>query len=297
MKQFLKYLLGFFALLFLVVNLISFGSLYSLNKSDFYKPCYLVNSIDEVEYDYVIIGASTGLTTLNTTIIDSITGMNGFNLSIDDTGMANHYLMLKHFLAEGKKTASCILVASAEEYGKNQEFIGDNDYRFLPFIKRSYVQNYFSSLKPKSAINVLKWSEWMPFLGVSYYNIELFFPSLIATVKPSKRNRFDSKGNYAYPNRKLNNDTKKPKTNIRVSFKSDYLNKLKELCHDHNIELIYYFSPLRTKSLSFDDEFIKSIDHSNIFKDDTYFYDDIHVNTYGNKKASLLFAYEFINNY
>lgn len=295
MKRFLKYFFGFIILVFLVANLISAGSLYSLSKSDFYKPSYLVNSIEQVQFDYIIIGASTGLTTLNTSIIDSITGLNGINLSIDDTGMANHYLMLQHFLAEGKKTKSCVLVASVEGYNENQEYIGDNDYRFLPFIKRSYVQDYFSSLKPKSSINTLKQSEWMPFLGVSYYNIELFFPSIFAIIKPTKRNRFDNHGNYFYPNRKFE-FTNKNKANVELNFSSNYLNKIQKLCHENNIELIYYFSPLRTKSLLFNTDLKNTINHSNIFKDDTYFYDDIHVNKKGNKEASLLFSIDFMNN-
>lgn len=295
MKLFVKYLLNFSLLVFLVANLISAGSLYILNKSNFYKPSYLVNSVDESNFDYIIIGASTGLTTLNTSVIDSITGLNGVNLSIDDTGMANHYLMLQHFLAEGKTTTSCVLVASSEGYNKNQEYIGDNDYRFLPFIKRPYIQNYYSTLKSKSSINTLKLSQWMPFLGVAYYNTELFFPSLLASIKPTKRNRFDSNGNYFYPDRK-SEFKKKNKSIIEINFSSNYLKKLQKLCLDNNIKLIYYFSPLRTKSLLFNTELKNTINHSNIFQDDTYFYDDIHVNKKGNKQASMLFSIDFMNN-
>jgi hypothetical protein len=294
MKLFFKYIVGFLVLVFLMANIISAGSLYVLSKSDFYKPSFLVNSVDETKFDYIILGASTGLTTLNTGVIDSITGLKGINLAIDDTGMANHYLMLQHFLAEGKQTNICVLVSSIEGYNENQEYIGDNDYRFLPFIKRPYVQDYFSSLKPKSTINTLKQSKWMPFLGVSYYNTELFFPSLLAAVKPANRNRFDSHGNYAYPNRKVKFDNIKKKS-FKINFSSNYLKKLQKLCNANNIKLVYYFSPLRTKSLLFNQDIKNSINHSNIFKDDTYFYDDIHVNVKGNKKASLLFSIDFMN--
>ena len=116
MKAFLKCIGVIILMAFIATWVMSYGSLYVLRRSSFYKPSFLVNGLDENKLDYIVIGASTGLTTLNTVQIDSITGLTGINLSMDDTGIASHYLMLEHFLNEGKTTEICVLAPTIFSY-------------------------------------------------------------------------------------------------------------------------------------------------------------------------------------
>ena len=48
-----------------LATLISFVGLWSLRQSNFYKPSFLANSVEQDQFDYFILGASNGLTTLN----------------------------------------------------------------------------------------------------------------------------------------------------------------------------------------------------------------------------------------
>lgn len=289
MKTFVKRISILVVSFLVVVNGVAILSLCILNNTTFYKPSFLVNSVKEKQFDYIILGASTGLTTLNTKEIDKITGAKGVNLSVDDTSMASHYLMLQHFLAEGKQTKRCVVAPGLSSLDANSVNISDNDYRFLMFVNRDYVYDYYSKIGHSAKEIVLKNSLWMPFLGMSYYNTELFFPSLVCLVNPKKRNRFDDKGNYSYPELNTNFKSKQLKTKD-IIFKNPYLNKIKKLCKANNIELILYFSPLRVQKITFQAQEFSIIDHSSFFNENIYFYDNIHVNSIGRKKVSKAFA-------
>lgn len=291
MKRFIKYIGLLVIGVLILVNLISAFSLYMLRQGSFYKPTFLMNKVKTNAFDYVVLGASTGLTTLDTKIIDSISGKNGINLAIDDTGLSNHYLMLKHFIASGKTTKYCVVVPVVDAIDNVINYQGDNDYRFLMYVQKDYVSDYYNNLLPKRGFNVLKNSKWMPFLGVSYYNSELFFPSLVSIMNPNKRNRFDEKGNYTYPTSSLALGIIDKKEKY-IGFKNAYLNKIEDLCYANNVKVIYYLTPDRTRTVVHDKINQAIVNHSNIFENNLYFYDDIHVNKLGNRKASELFAIE-----
>ncbi|NLN25002.1 MAG: hypothetical protein GX163_05010 [Bacteroidetes bacterium] len=295
MKAFLKYI-GFLSITFLILaSLMSFISLYSLRTSSLYKPSFIVNSVSENNFDYIILGSSVGLTTLNTKLIDSITRMNGINFSEDDTGLSSQYLMLQHTLYEGKKMKYCILAPGLAALRNKDANIGGNDYRFVMHVNRDYIGNYYKEAAPNSfEARILYTTKYLPFVGVSYYNTELFFPSIRVLFDKKKRNRFDDKGNYTYPQKKANLK-EKPLDTVKVTFDHTYLKKIEALCKKNDIELIYYFSPEYQKFVSYEKpENLHVINHSNIFQDElSLFYDPLHVNSKGREKATLHFIKDF----
>ena len=289
MRVFLKNS-GIIFILFLgLATAISFVSLNVMKRSSFYKPSFLVNDINENELDYIILGASTGLTTLNTKVIDSMTNKRGVNLAMDDTALSSQLLMLQHFLAQGKSTKYCILAPNTASFDSRMNSLSDNDYRFLPFIGTDYVTHYYGQFNEVPA-KLLKWSEWMPLLGVSYFNAEIFYPALMGALNPKKRNRFDDRGNYTYPVR----NQKESKTIVfsekLVNFTNPYVKEIEALCMANNIQLICYFSPVQGKKYVSNSSEYKVIDHSDLFKDTAYFYDILHVNQKGRAVASIRFA-------
>lgn len=252
----------------------------------------MVNQIKDKDVDYIILGASTGLTTLNTKVIDSITTTSGINLAMDDTALSSQYVMLQHFLAQGKTTKWCILAPSAPSYDLNTEDVSDNDYRFLPFVNSEYVSNYYNQFDSRRS-KLMKASKWVPMLGVSYYNTELFYPSLLSVIKPNKRNRFDDRGNYTYPQIQQTNKTITHKKDLHINFNNVYIDKIKAICKQHNIELICYFSPMEKRSVVPLTTQYTVINHSDLLSDTMYFYDEIHVNSKGRFITSVNFANAF----
>lgn len=289
MRLFFKKISFFFIGFLLLAYFISCGSLWVLRQSNFYKPAFLANSIKQTNFDYIILGASTGLTTLNTELIDAEQNLKGVNLAVDDTALSSQYLMLQHFLAEGKNTKYCILAPSVSSYNSKTKDVSDNDYRFLMYVNRPYVYNYFNQFSGIKA-KTLSYSKYMPAIGVSYYNAEVFFPSVLGLIKPKRRNRFDVNGNYTYPYTKSESQPIVLFKKMPVKFSNSYVKKIKDLCELNNIKLICYMTPMEGTLATIESSDYYVINHSNLLKDKQYFHDAIHVNTLGRKKASMQFS-------
>jgi hypothetical protein len=288
MRQFI-YKIGFYSIIyFTFFNAISFVSLYFLKKSNFYKPEFLKN-VKEKKFDYLVLGSSTGLTTLDTKYIDSITNKKGLNISLDDSALNSHFLMLEHYLALKKETKCLVLAVTPWDLADKNPKLNNNDYRFLPFISDNYVYEYFKNMETNS-FKPLSFSKYFPIIGVSYYNTELFYPSIIAAIKPEKRNHFDDKGNFSYPI--AGEPDEKEFENISLIINNPFFKKIEDICKKNNIKLITYFSPMyKTTIISNQNNFVN---HSNLIQDKTMFYDNIHVNRLGRKKCSDAFA-EILN--
>lgn len=291
MNVFLKRI-GFILLVVTGVSLlVSFASLWALRQGDFYKPSFLENGVEGASFDYIVLGSSTGLTTLNTQVIDSVLSTRGLNLSMDDTALSSQYLMLEHFIATGKQAKTCVLAASILDYNVVNTTLSGNDYRFLPYVSREYVQDYYSSFSGSSA-RILSYSKWFPMIGVGYYNVELFYPSIISMLDPEKRNRFDAFGNYSYPETLKSSKPIEGRHELKIEFRNPYIKKIRDLCATHNMQLIVYLPPHKEIAAQPIETVFQVINHSAILQDARYFYDALHVNALGRQQVSLRFAQE-----
>ena len=281
MKKFLKTITIYGFSIFIVLNLISFLCLYSLEKSSFYKQQFVKNGVKETVFDYVILGSSTGLTTLDSKQIDSISGLNGLNISMDDSSLSAHYLILQQFYNFGHQTKEIVLCVIPKDLSNPNPRINGNDYRFLPHANDANVKEYFSEMEGDN-----KWiyqvTSFLPIVGVSYFNSELFFPGILAAFKPQKRNLFDDRGNFSYP---VSRSTSKGLEQInkktqKVDVVNPYFIKIVDFCKQNNIQLTVYQSPIYNTQLVYDSNF-QVINHASLLTDVSLFYDKIHVNRNG----------------
>lgn len=288
MKQFLYKIVLWGLLVFIGLNLIAYLSLYFLGNSFLYKPQYLENGVKENQFDYLVLGSSTGLTTLNTKCIDSLSGKKGLNMSMDDTSMSTHYLMLQHYFALGKKTDCVVLTVMSWDAQNNAPKLNNNDYRFITHARKEYVHNYYKSME-EGLFKPLTASAFFPLAGVSYYNAEVFFPSLMTVFQPKHRNRFDNRGNYTYP---VTNSLPKEKEFSRAAMQitNPCFEKIKSFCRAHDTQLIVYIAPLYKQEIVLNMSSIGQINHSNLLESPALFYDGIHVNENGRVLASEAFV-------
>lgn len=281
MKKFLKTLSIYGISLFILLNLIAFLCLYSLEKSSFYKQQFIKNGLSETSFDYVILGSSTGLTTLDSKQIDSTFNLKGLNISIDDSGLSSHYLILKQFYDYGYRTNKMILCVTPNDISESTPVINGNDYRFLPHARDKNVKLYFNEMQGDN-----KWiyqsTPYVPLVGVSYFNSELFFPAIIAALQPQRRNLFDDQGNYSYPvNKSFEKSLKKnEEVTNKVTIQNPYFFKIADFCQQNNIALLIYQSPIYNLEVIYDNSF-SIINHSSLLKNADLFYDKIHVNKKG----------------
>jgi hypothetical protein len=287
MKKFLLKIAQYGFIALLLFNAIAWCNLYFLRNSSFYKPQFLYHEVKETNFDYIVIGSSIGLTGLNTIQMDSLIGTKGINLCIDDTGISSNYLMLQHFYNQKKQAKYCVLAMNHWDLATKKPELSTNDYRFLPFVSEDFVYDYYSKLE-SGYFKPLAFSKYLPMIGVAYYNSEIFYPSLVAKMKPNKRNRFDEKGNYSYP---VNAGLKEiPFKTTTLKWNNPYVDKIKELCDAHNTELIIYQAPIyKTKVVNSNTAFT-FVNHSDLLNNKNDFYNAIHVNKFGRKKVSAEFA-------
>lgn len=292
MKKFIIKIVVYSFLLFIFLNGVSFFILKNLSNSEFYKPQFVKNADIEDDFDYVVLGSSVGLTTLNTIQIDSTLGLKGLNISMDDTSLTTHSLMLNHFYKSNKTTKKLILCVTPWDLSANKYKLNNNDYRFLSEVDENYVSNHYCKME-KGIFKKLYLSKYFPIIGVSYYNFEIVFPSLLTLLNHKKHNKFDERGNFSYP------DYGATKKNVKIKYenatlKNKYFNKIYTFCKSNNIELIVYQSPLLGKKINYiglpND--VKFLNHSDLISNDM-FYDDIHVNSKGRTFCTLAFCKEF----
>lgn len=285
MKLFIKTVTKYGIIFFLIFNGIALFSIFILGKSCFYKPQFVTNAINENSFDYVVLGSSTGLTTLDTKLIDSITNKSGLNISMDDSALNSQYLMLQHFYKLKKQTKILVLAVTPWDLSKKNPELNNNDYRFLPYVYDDYVYDYYKNFE-KGFFKPLTLSKFCPIIGVSYYNTEIFFPSIITLIKPKFRNKFDDKGNFSYPTN--GKPIRLREERYELIIQNPYFFKIKKFCIDNNIELITYISPIFKTTVVTKN--VDIINHSNLIINKDMFYDDIHVNKNGRKLCSEIFS-------
>ena len=298
MSKFLKKAFFYGFVIFIVANGSAFLLNYFLSKSEFYKPSFLINKYaQQKEFDYFILGSSRGLTTLNTQQIDDSLTLKGINLSMDDTGLDMHYLMLQHFFQSGYSAEYCILTLDKIDFKNSKEALSNNAYRFVPYASQDYVQNYYSA--KESFPFVLSFSHVFPMFSFAYYNLELVFPSILSIVYPQRRYRFDKKGNYSYPsNLKVSQEGERieKKGHSEIKIINSKLNEFLHVLHANNCKLIVYIAPYQKEAFDLKQADIAPfiiINHSNLITDYSDFYDTLHVNSKGRKKASDAFLDDF----
>ncbi len=289
MKKFLLKIAVYSLVVFLIANAIALISLYFLGQSNLYKPQFVKNGVKEKHFDYVVLGSSTGLTTLDTKQIDSTLHTIGLNISIDDSALNTHYLMLQYFYQQQKTTDCLILSVTPWDLGNDNPVLSDNDYRFFSEQSTPVVQKYYQTIAYQG-FPVLKYSRYMPFLGVGYYNTEVFYPSIFTILQPEKRNRFDDRGNYSYPTSGKPKDT--PQQTIDMVVKNPYLGKIKDFCKKNNIKLLIYQSPLYKTKVNMSQNEL-TLNHSAFLQSKNLFYDNLHVNKMGRKICSEAFSKQF----
>lgn len=292
MKQFVYKIVLYSVIFLFTINLFSFLGRESLKRSSFFKPSFLANSFNpEEKFDYFILGSSRGLTTLNSNTIDQRLKFFGVNLSMDDTDLKTHLLMLKHFYNLGFQSDYCILTLDHYNFASNMSQLANNDHRFSQFISEKIVREHFRKYE-QTTLKPIYNSLFLPFLSYSYYNLQLLPASAIAMIKPNKRHLFDENGNYTYPDFGGTNSKNVESTKEESQITNCLVEEIRSICEQNGTELIVYIAPYRDISFELYDS-KNLINHSGYITDDGLFYDDKHVNKSGREYATIGFIRDF----
>lgn len=282
MRKFLKHFFIRTFLFLAVFQVLAIGFLVILGKGSFYKPQYMQNHFVDEKLDYLILGSSLGLTTLDANQIDSALNLNGYNASMDDTDLSVHLMVLEEFCRVNPAPDFAILSVSPYDLRAEKVEISDNAYRFLTYRDSPIVKLYFSE-KDNTLLGVFRNSQIMPLVSVAYFNKEIIFPALMSIIKPDHRYRFDEKGNYSYPKRSGDKEFPMEFSSINYQFGNQKFQRIIDFCKSRNINLIVYQSPIYDQTIV-DDSIPKVglfVNHSSFLTQKEFFYDNIHVNSEG----------------
>ncbi|MGB5980302.1 MAG: hypothetical protein WBG62_23005, partial [Cyclobacteriaceae bacterium] len=134
-------------------------------------------------------------------------------------------------------------------------------------------------------------SRYLPFLSFSYYNLELAIPSLLTAISSDRRNRFDDRGNYTYPVRKVSKADNREKAYPERTIDNPLLDEMLSLADEYGSKTVFYIAPYQyedyTLRSGFDD--VRILDHSGKLQADSLFFDYHHVNSNGRRVATELF--------
>lgn len=296
MRSFLYRIILVLAVAFVLLECISFLLINRICHSNFYKPSVAFNNQNK-QYEYIILGSSRGLTTLDTKQVDEALGTKGYNFSIDDTGIQTHELTLEHLISCGIKFKYLVLAYDNTGLETTDLIIGANDHRFLPFIHRSYIHKYFRD-RSKIGGQFYTLNRIFPFLGLGYFNIELLWPSIFASINPKYRYRSDNYGNYSYPNINSTAHSSNVKRLAKLNTNNQALNQILDICSENKITPILFYAPHQDISIVSDNMSgipldIAIFNYSDSLSDSNGFYDHHHVNAEGRKAVTNIFIKDF----
>lgn len=277
LKKFIKAVAYYSTIILILLNLVALTLDAHIRRHTIFKSNLIFN---QLEANSLILGSSRGLTGVSAKQLTTLTKEQWYNLSIDDTPVETHLLVLE-LLIENGSTPKCLLL-QFDESKENGDYtkIHDRDYQFLPYAYHDngllweymkYKQNGFGALL-----------YLIPILKYAYYNTELFFPAVGLIFNPNYHHRFDDSGDYSYPvitTFESSCTSKEPKI---INLQNQILARINALCVENGIKLLVFTAPYRcqTADIMLNKE-ILYYNYSTIFNEDSYFYDELHINALG----------------
>lgn len=291
MSSFLKRILLYLFVAFFVVETISFIIVYTLLNSQFYKNFDIYNDPKVREANLLILGSSRGLTTINTQLLEDSLNTKAYNLSMDDTRISLHRVLLELVIQNTAIPDSIILVY---DESKNLNKKSGNDHRLLPLIHHNrvvfeYYKKYYGS-----------WQAYLynalPFLYLGKYNIDLLFPSIFALKDNTYKYRANQYGDYMYPVSSNTDDQNKyTEKHVSLSCENPEFIKIREICNEYDISLIVYLAPILSQKQTLSCPNVIVINHSQLFSSHKEMYDVQHVNPMGRDRATIQLIHDIRN--
>ena len=282
---------GFNYLIIFILIFIPFHAVHVLNKSSFFKTNY-VEQLSGSSFDYIILGSSRSLTSLNTNQIDSLLSLNGFNASLDDQNIVGSAMMLEHLLANDIEFKVCVLSLDNGDYERGLDIASANSYRWFSLVKRKYIAEYYERFDDLSS-KVMVASKIWPGFAFWHNNKKLVPAYLLSYLNERYHHKYDQRGNFSYPvlsGKRLSG--RHSKKIMLVGKSGAAIQRIQSICAENEIDLIVYIPPYLDAELELSQSG-NIINHSSLFFGaDSLFYDRTHVNSVGRKLTSDHFAFD-----
>ncbi|MDT0643057.1 hypothetical protein RM553_09480 [Zunongwangia sp. F363] len=252
------------------------------------KISHLLN-IEKKDIDYVFIGSSRVENTIDTEIIEDITGKKALNLGIQEVRLNDSFMLLQ-LLYEQNIKPEIVFIQVDYIYNKDKSS-GFLKSSLMPYIKDDRIGSMLKSREPNYYA-----LRYIPFYRYLKYDYKSGFREVFNILTGNEPYINLESGYYPlYGNSGNNFRRHLPDT---IAKKNKYLRAINKFAKEKNIKIAYFMSPFcsETKNLEYTKKLRKKIpsliDYSTLFfeQDAGYFYDCDHLNNKGAEKFSEVFA-------
>jgi hypothetical protein len=254
------------------------------------KVSYVLSMHDKY-IDYIFLGSSRVDNNIDASVIASITGKKALNLGIQAAKLDDMYFMLQ-LLKKQNITAEIVFIQV--DYIYNMDGTSEILKSYLmPYIEDDLIASYIKDRDPD--FYKLK---YMPFYKYLVYDYKLGFREHFNTFINKKssidfENGYDAK--YGSTGSKLQGSL--PKTINKIN---KTISAINQFAKENNIKVVYFMAPFcfDTENRDFSQKLKQKIpgllDYSQLFSEDTYFYNCSHLNNQGAKEFSKKVALDIL---
>jgi hypothetical protein len=291
MKKFFKYILllliNVVALLYLLDVLYTYTYKNGIARN---KVSYVL-SMNDKYIDYIFLGSSRVDNTIDAEVIERITRKKALNLGIQAAKMDDYYLMLKLLKKQNIKSE---IVFIQVDYVYNMDGTSEILKSYLmPYIDDDLISSYIKERDPD--FYKLK---YIPFYKYQVYDYKLGFRECFNTFI-NKKSRFNLENGYdaKYGSTGSKLQASLPKT---INKESKTITAINEFAKENNIKVVYFMAPFcfDTENKDFSKKLKERIpgllDYSQLFTEDSYFFNCSHLNDKGGKEFSKRVALDIL---
>lgn len=291
MKKFFTYIFSMFFIIILMLFLLDYLYTSVYAKSIPRNKISYIRSLNEEFIDYVFLGSSRVHNTIDSDVIESITGKKVINLGIQGAKIDDYLLMLK-LLNNQKIKVKTVFIQIDYVFNNEGTSMISKSY-LMPYIRDSLISSHIK----ERDLDYYK-LKFIPFYRYLVYDYKLgfreFFNSIIG-----KKPKFNLENGYNPLFGSIN-------TNLKSSL-PDYIKKdnkiileINKFAKELNIEVSYFMAPFcfNTANKDFSSKLKEKIpnliDYSQLFLEDTYFFNCSHLNDKGAKEFSKRVAFDIL---
>ena len=282
MKQFLKY----------IVILLSFTFISSLVLDALFTTVYhtgayrnklmWVRDMDNTTLDYVLLGSSRVNYSIKPNLIEAKTGKKGYNLGMNATNIVETIALFEEFLKQNK-TKTVYLQVDLQYIKETPDPIGE--VAWLPYVHEEEVYNYF-----KQYDAAYSYYRYIPFYRYQKYAGRLGFREVISSALG---------GGYKYPVSRgymplegVLQEDEEFIPDVTITKENKLYQNLIQLCEQNDIKVYFFTSPyyrLKDDFQLLETYLPNYTNFSNHIEEQTYFSDQVHLNTEGAKRFTEIF--------
>lgn len=206
------------------------------------------------DLDYVILGSSRSLNNVDIAAVDSLTRMQGLNISHPGSGFIDNYLTLQQFYANGNAAQTiCLQVDMFSLYSDSSFSYPFHDFLLMPYLDQKpeiaelvYTYSRFSE-------HELLW-KFAPFTRYMEFNSQ-YDITFFLNGKPSKGKQWDEwKGSELRFRKTFKKNMPLKDKKFEVTEKDAlFLEKIVTLCRSNGSKVIFFTAPVYTELLGYYD--------------------------------------------